>query len=471
MTRSMKALPEIRRPTFPLRTKQRKKDVQMMEAVMQRMKPALMNISTYPLPRVQPTPHPSNRTAQLERGFAAGRSSTLPQEHTHHLNEMGGNKHNPDVSSNQQGAAPDHSSGHGIIETTIGSLDIALPGVVSISGALPEQLQDTDSNAMDLAQDNPKYDHCHRQRRVRYSHGNSQASGHAVRFATELHHDTRYLNTDDDYEYDFDDDSKSCSVIDTSEDTHYAHIRPAVHDADTSYYSSWTEITNENSSVTTCIYQGDSRIQRNSSTGNANHFYSNSIVIHYNANQNDIMTALSSLSLNGPPVRTTETMKKKATAAKFCIEQHLVYLEKRRVARFFRRRKLQEEMAKQGLSSVQQDRVAAALINQETEYLRLSRVPISLNDFARLQLLGRGAFGEVSLVRNRENGFVYAMKSMKKIKVLQLKQESHVKAERDILADADNEWVVRLFFAFQDRTHLYFVMEYVPVCINPFTST
>jgi serine/threonine protein kinase len=39
---------------------------------------------------------------------------------------------------------------------------------------------------------------------------------------------------------------------------------------------------------------------------------------------------------------------------------------------------------------------------------------------------------------------------------------AHVKAERDILAEADNEWVVKLYYSFQDHSNLYFVMDYVP---------
>jgi len=41
-------------------------------------------------------------------------------------------------------------------------------------------------------------------------------------------------------------------------------------------------------------------------------------------------------------------------------------------------------------------------------------------------------------------------------------QHAHVKAERDILAEADSKWIVRLYFSFQDERHLYFIMEYVP---------
>ncbi|KAL5009753.1 hypothetical protein ScPMuIL_012058 [Solemya velum] len=54
------------------------------------------------------------------------------------------------------------------------------------------------------------------------------------------------------------------------------------------------------------------------------------------------------------------------------------------------------------------------------------------------------------------------MKTLAKNDVLKRNQVAHVKAERDILAEADNEWVVKLYYSFQDRENLYFVMDYVP---------
>ena len=37
-----------------------------------------------------------------------------------------------------------------------------------------------------------------------------------------------------------------------------------------------------------------------------------------------------------------------------------------------------------------------------------------------------------------------------------------MRAERDILAQADNEWVVKLFLSFQDKHNLYLLMEFIP---------
>ena len=62
----------------------------------------------------------------------------------------------------------------------------------------------------------------------------------------------------------------------------------------------------------------------------------------------------------------------------------------------------------------------------------------------------------------KETGEVYAMKTMKKTEMLKKNQVAHIRAERDILAQADNPWVVKLQYSFQDDNHLYLVMEYLP---------
>ena len=41
-------------------------------------------------------------------------------------------------------------------------------------------------------------------------------------------------------------------------------------------------------------------------------------------------------------------------------------------------------------------------------------------------------------------------------------QVAHVKAERDILAEAELEWVTKLYYSFQDKENLYFILEYIP---------
>jgi hypothetical protein len=43
-----------------------------------------------------------------------------------------------------------------------------------------------------------------------------------------------------------------------------------------------------------------------------------------------------------------------------------------------------------------------------------------------------------------------------------LSQVAHVRAERDILVEADHQWVVKMFYSFQDPVNLYLIMEFLP---------
>lgn len=43
-----------------------------------------------------------------------------------------------------------------------------------------------------------------------------------------------------------------------------------------------------------------------------------------------------------------------------------------------------------------------------------------------------------------------------------LSQVAHVRAERDVLVEADHQWVVRMFYSFQDPMNLYLIMEFLP---------
>lgn len=149
-------------------------------------------------------------------------------------------------------------------------------------------------------------------------------------------------------------------------------------------------------------------------------------------------------------------------AFKFFMEQHIENIYKSYQQRQQRRMKLEMEMAKRGLDEATSEQMRKILYQKESNFLRLKRAKMHKNMFDTVKPLGIGAFGVVSLVRKRDTGKLYAMKTLRKVDVLRRNQVAHVKAERDILAEADNEWVVKLFFSFQDVENLYFVMEYIP---------
>uniref|UniRef100_A0A915PVX1 Serine/threonine-protein kinase tricornered n=1 Tax=Setaria digitata TaxID=48799 RepID=A0A915PVX1_9BILA len=127
-----------------------------------------------------------------------------------------------------------------------------------------------------------------------------------------------------------------------------------------------------------------------------------------------------------------------------------------------RLQKLEEKMAKEGLSESEKEARRRVHMAKETDFLRLKRTRLSVADFTSLKVIGRGAFGEVRLVQKIDTGHVYAMKILRKTEMLEKEQTAHVRAERDILSEADCEWVVKMYFSFQDPLNLYLVMEFLP---------
>ncbi|XP_040910990.1 rho-associated protein kinase 1 isoform X2 [Toxotes jaculatrix] len=83
-------------------------------------------------------------------------------------------------------------------------------------------------------------------------------------------------------------------------------------------------------------------------------------------------------------------------------------------------------------------------------------------DYEVVKVIGRGAFGEVQLVRHKATSKVYAMKLLSKFEMIKRSDSAFFWEERDIMAFANSAWVVQLFFAFQDDRYLYMVMEYMP---------
>ncbi len=74
---------------------------------------------------------------------------------------------------------------------------------------------------------------------------------------------------------------------------------------------------------------------------------------------------------------------------------------------------------------------------------------MTIRDFLPVKIIGKGAFGEVRLVRHKKTGEVLAMKKMKKSEMVAKHQIQHVKAEKDVLSMAQNPWIVDLRYSFQ----------------------
>ena len=59
---------------------------------------------------------------------------------------------------------------------------------------------------------------------------------------------------------------------------------------------------------------------------------------------------------------------------------------------------------------------------KETEFLRLKRSRLGVDDFESLKVIGKGAFGEVRLVQKVDTGHIYAMKILRKADMVEKEQ-------------------------------------------------
>lgn len=90
----------------------------------------------------------------------------------------------------------------------------------------------------------------------------------------------------------------------------------------------------------------------------------------------------------------------------------------------------------------------------------IKNLQLSRDDFDIVKVIGRGAFGEVCVVKMRESDKVFAMKILNKWEMLKRAETACFREERDVLVYGDRRWITNLHYAFQDDNNLYLVMDY-----------
>lgn len=83
-------------------------------------------------------------------------------------------------------------------------------------------------------------------------------------------------------------------------------------------------------------------------------------------------------------------------------------------------------------------------------------------DFDLLQQLGKGSFGEVYLVRNRSSDQPYAMKVLRKDKIMAQNLVRYAMTERNVLSYIRHPFIVSLNAAFQTADRLFLILDYCP---------
>ncbi|CAL8078310.1 unnamed protein product [Calicophoron daubneyi] len=110
------------------------------------------------------------------------------------------------------------------------------------------------------------------------------------------------------------------------------------------------------------------------------------------------------------------------------------------------------------------ERNCAKFYNAVKKYVeRIESCWISRDEFETIRLIGSGAFGEVSVVRWKDNGKIYALKSLHKYDMLKRSDRACFQEERDVMVKAmvqNSPWIAKLHHTFQDEKFLYFLMDF-----------
>ncbi|KAL8691577.1 MAG: hypothetical protein Q9218_003221 [Villophora microphyllina] len=162
------------------------------------------------------------------------------------------------------------------------------------------------------------------------------------------------------------------------------------------------------------------------------------------------------------PDKYSTNVQKRGQAAHAAVEAFFKENITRARERNVRAQELEKTLNDPHLLQEQKNQKIDRMMKQEAQYIRFLRTKESPNNFATVKIIGKGAFGEVKLVQRKTDAKIYALKSLVKTEMFKRDQLAHVRAERDILAESDSPWVVKLHTTFQDPTYLYMLMEFLP---------
>ena len=114
------------------------------------------------------------------------------------------------------------------------------------------------------------------------------------------------------------------------------------------------------------------------------------------------------------------------------------------------------------ISESQKEEIRQEIHTQESAKYRKLREKQSIRDYVSLTIIGRGAFGEVHVCREKKTGQIVAVKKIRK-DVLKIKnQVIHVRNEQLFMSKVKSPWIVELKASFQEDDFLYLIMEYLP---------
>ena len=123
---------------------------------------------------------------------------------------------------------------------------------------------------------------------------------------------------------------------------------------------------------------------------------------------------------------------------------------------------IMDKINKLNISEEEKEKVKKDIYEKEVQKYRKQREKQSIRDYESISIIGRGAFGEVHVCREKKTGEIVAIKKIRKDVLVLKNQIIHVRNEQQFLSKVKNEWTVELKASFQEDDFLYLVMEFLP---------
>ena len=86
----------------------------------------------------------------------------------------------------------------------------------------------------------------------------------------------------------------------------------------------------------------------------------------------------------------------------------------------------------------------------------------TINDFEVMDKLGKGAFGDVVIAKEKLTGFVVVLKKLKKDKLRAANLEEHLIREIKVQTFLRHRHLTSLYGFFSDESYIYLIMEVLP---------
>ncbi|CAE8604137.1 unnamed protein product, partial [Polarella glacialis] len=105
--------------------------------------------------------------------------------------------------------------------------------------------------------------------------------------------------------------------------------------------------------------------------------------------------------------------------------------------------------------------VKGPILEYMKERIALQNTMVGLETLECLQVVGRGGFGVVKMVKSTTTGTRYALKCVRKKVAVEQRQQTALAMERNILAELDHPFIIKFVRSFQGVQYVYFLMKLV----------